>query len=253
MRAAVAMDNAGCPKMHWKDVASFHFFLFPPSPTSAEWLLKKALNDLEKRFIQFGELTYAKVKGAIVKVSLKIAEGACREKILAEVQDGFFHTLRVDLPLYLLSRRERVLSEMEQIALWNSVQIETDLRKKFCVTISGIDKNIYRSKTELFRIAEKAQGRASHVVDAYICAEKMVVSGARVYFETKVRSKRALVLDPERAEVSAHFTDRKTYRTTLSTDQVKFAYLLTYGREAIEDILVKQESYIEERAKPAHV
>ncbi|KAI5190784.1 hypothetical protein NECID01_1151 [Nematocida sp. AWRm77] len=232
----------------WSDVKAVQFFLFPAASPSAEWQLTKVLNNMEKRFIRVGRLSYTKIQGVIVKVMVDISAGAPRDSVFSGIQEAFSQTVVLTLPVHFLSGKERLLLEFERISSWNSTCIETFVQNDFSVNISGTNSQVFKTKIDILNLIEKFQGRSPQIFSSHINAASLINSGARVYFETKILSKKAVVSRSinETFVSAAKKPEESVLKTSLTIDRIKFVYLVTYIRASLEDILVKNEAYIEE-------
>ncbi|KAI5173179.1 hypothetical protein NEFER03_2139 [Nematocida sp. LUAm3] len=233
-------------KTTWLEASSLDLFLFPTHEEVSEWQVTKLLNDFEKRFIASG-IKHIRVKGVIIRVSLKIQENMQKEKILLALRDMFLHTISVTVPPYILSDKEKFLLEAERISAWNGVHIESKSDNESVLFLSGTKEQILRARIDLFRMIEQFQGRETHVVSRYLDSKSLVETGTRVYFESKLFSKRALLSGVEAdAPVCVRTNEEKLYKKHISVDKVKYIYSMIYYREELEEIASKHETYLEE-------
>lgn len=232
----------------WGDVKAFHFFLFPSGASGTEWGLTKTLNDLQKRLFALGNLTYARVDGAAVKVSLALCANAGAGDILAGIQSVFPYTIQVLLPPYLLGDRQRLLADLSKISAWNAARIETsETQREIRVRISGTDKQVFRSRIDIYKAIERMQGNETALSAAHIDAPAHIENGVHVYFDSKILSNRVLLAGSNLLTLKEKMgKDEKVHKHTMRIDPLKLAYCTTYTRSALEDILVVNDAYIEE-------
>ncbi|KAI5190411.1 hypothetical protein NEMIN01_1035 [Nematocida minor] len=224
----------------------FHFFLF--SSGSSEWLLTKFLNDLEKKLIPVGgKMSYAHIKETAVKVSVSVTDSVSLEKILADTSAAHSVSLSVRLPAYLLSNKDSFLMELENIASWNNTKLEYDFKQTYLsAKIVGAAQKAFQTRTEIFKIIEKMHGRSPVYVNSHVHGARIVADGGRVYFESKILNTKALISKSQNDYISATSVEGAVYKETLRADRISLSYIMMYLRHILEDILVKNEAYIDE-------
>ncbi|KAI5186990.1 hypothetical protein NEHOM01_1848 [Nematocida homosporus] len=239
-------SNSAC-QIAWRDVRAVQFFLFPSESSAAEWQLTKTLNDFEKRFIAGRGITYARIRDETVRVRVETSEQIDRSEVLAGIEEAFGQTIKIKMPVYLLSDREKLFLEIDKISVWNGVRIEDRVEEDETVLVSGTYAQVYRARTDLYKMVENFQGREALVVNAYVNGRKIVEAGGRVYFETKIRGARALVSGVSIDEmVSAKDEVAARHSTKVLINAIKFSYSMVYFRADLEDILVRHDVYIAE-------
>ncbi|OAG28857.1 hypothetical protein NEDG_00996 [Nematocida displodere] len=238
-------------KINWEDVKTFHFFLF--SSSSADWQLTKALNDVERRFIALGSLSYARVGGVAAKVSLMVTKDTAQDEVLRGVQSVFPHAVKINLPPYLLSNKEGFLLSIERVSQWNGARIEvTYALSSFGVTIFGTVEQTSKTKTEIYRLVEEFLGNETRTAKSYVQAPALINSGVRVYFETKIFSNRALFSKNSANDIFPKLDQKgKVFRKLMPIDKIKLAYIMTYTKDTIEDILALNDAYIDKIVEEA--
>ncbi|KAI5180093.1 hypothetical protein NEOKW01_0422 [Nematocida sp. AWRm80] len=232
--------------LSWRNVSSFHFFLSFSS--SAEWHLTHSLNDLQKRFINLAELSYNRVSGMIVKVSLTVSSLEEKEKIFYKLLNGTSTCIKISLPLYLLSCKDKIILSIEKVSSWNNTKIEYFIGKKeFTISLFGLTEQVYKTRLEIFKIIEEFIGSTSTAISGVVSANDIISNGARIYFESRIFCKNAIVSgNLDKLFINARTESKPPYKAIIRVDLIKLTYCMIYSRQILEEILARNESYLDE-------
>ncbi|KAI5185930.1 hypothetical protein NEIRO03_2161 [Nematocida sp. AWRm78] len=226
-----------------KETHTFEFFLFLTD--ASERQLIKFINDLEKKLLQIAKLSYHRIKDCGTKISISTFSEEYLESILTEISNAYNISLCASLPPYLLSNKNSLLMEFDQISSWNNTSIHYNfLKSHFTVTITGNEKKVFKTRTEMYKLIEKMHGRAPSSINTPVHAADILASGGHVYFESKILCTNALLATASSEYISASKPKSPVFKKDLVVDKVSLLYSLTYMRLSIEDILVKNETYI---------
>ncbi|KAH9385174.1 uncharacterized protein NEMAJ01_0070 [Nematocida major] len=227
---------------------TFHFFLF--APEASPDMLNKALVALEKKTLSLAKIAHARIKDTAVKVSIKMKKDTPFEEVFQALAEIATVALRIDLPPYVLSRKDRFLLDLDKIAAWNTVKVTCQFTQNtFTAFVLGPGKVALKARAEILRAVDRFAGGSPASTNVHTHAESTVAAGGRVYFESKILSTAALVSSPPINYVSVCQTrPLKRLRKKLYTSRIALAYAFAYMQSTLEDILAKNEAYIDEVA-----
>ncbi|KAI5164118.1 hypothetical protein NEAUS03_2436, partial [Nematocida ausubeli] len=224
--------------------STLHFFLFSSSPDTYP---TKLINLLERKLFQKASVSYTHIKEYTTKVSVKLLKNTVITDILTDIADISFISLYIHVPPYLLSDEDTFLCELDKISRVHSGSLEYSVLKSYLsVNISDNYKNAFNIRTDIFRLMEKTLNRTPVSINAPVHGGNLLKTGAHVYFESKILSTKAIIAYPSSEYVSASSLSDKLYDKLLTVDKISLFYALTHLRTDLEDILVRNESYIME-------
>lgn len=247
-------------------VPGFHFFLYVDNEKTSnpEWSLTKTLNELENKLIEKGTVAYRRLAGLAAKVSVKMHAPCPVGEIASFLSDTFKQTASLELPLYLFSEKARIADAVSKIAAKHEAAMHLSTRdKKIVVHISGTARQCNRARIDAIAALERILGNDPKLISDIILAVPMINSGQRVYFQSKIFCRKALVSGAERAQaadeeslICARARTKpdadarceavaEVISSIMAIEKIKMSYCLCYMRDKLESVLCRTECYIE--------
>lgn len=199
--------------------------------------------DLQKMLVGAGKASVSKSVGNRVRVVVTMSHCDDVHRLIKVVGKCFRYCLRMEIPLCLYGMKAEMMERVGGIMRDTGASICIEMGGKVEAFVCGKREACLNARMRMLVMIEEMFGRPAGVRSMAVAVERIVESGGRVFYRSRINSEECIVSGG--GACGAKQQEQVAERFVLDTQ--KTVHLLLYKGAEVEDILAGTQSYMATR------